>query len=164
MRGWWAGKTRQFVRHVTGRVSRAERDELARFLTPPQLRLFESMHPADQRHGLDVVASLRDGGHDERDLLLAGLFHDAAKGPAVRVWHRVAWSLGERYGGGVVRTARGLPGFGAAFERIERHPERSAELVLEAGCSALTADLVRHQARPRDPVLGEALRLADEAS
>ena len=32
------------------------------------------------------------------ELLQAALFHDCSKGPQTRLPHRVAWSLGERYG------------------------------------------------------------------
>jgi hypothetical protein len=162
--GWWAGKTRQFVRHLTGRVSAAERAALATWLTPAQTQLFEGMHRADQRHGLDVVRSLRGAGHEEPDILLAGLLHDCGKGSAVGVWHRVAWSLGERYGDGAQRRLARLPGFEQAFDRIANHARRSAELALAAGCSPRTADLIRHQDAPADGPLGEALRLADEAN
>jgi hypothetical protein len=164
MAGWWGGKVRQTWRHLTGRVSPRELAALGTWLTPAQLRLFEAMHPADRRHGLDVVSALRAAGHDEPELLLAGLFHDAAKGPTVRLVHRIAWSLGERYGSGVSRAAAWLPGFAPALERIRVHAERSAEMALAAGCSVLTADLIRHQDRPADPVLGRALLLADQAS
>lgn len=139
--------------------------ELARWLTPAQRALFASMHPADRRHGLDVVAALRGAGHAEPELLLAGLFHDAAKGPSVRLWHRVAWSLGERFGAWIWRAAAMLlPGGRHALERIRDHAERSADLALAAGCPGETAELIRHQAAPRDADLGRALRLADEAS
>ncbi len=85
------------------------------------MRLFEAMHPADQRHGLDVVAALRAAGHGgDRELLLAGLLHDASKGPTVGVWHRVGWSLGEHYGPPVERPLAHLPGFRARL----RHPAR----------------------------------------
>lgn len=164
MSGWWAGKTRQFLRHVAGRVTQREIEGLRTWLTPAQLRLFEQMHRADQRHGLDVVTALRAAGHAERDLLLAGLLHDSGKGRGVGLWHRVAWSLAERYGSGVRRAAERLPGFARAFATLERHPERSAELALAAGCSERAAELIRHQSQPTDPLLGEALRLADEAS
>ena len=80
---WWAGKIRRFGRYWTGRVSRAERDALGAWLSPDQLALFDAMQRADQRHGLDVVAALRAAGHDQPDLLLAGLLHDCAKGRAI---------------------------------------------------------------------------------
>jgi hypothetical protein len=161
---WWATKVRQAVRHVFGYVGADERSHLQSWLTGPQLRLFDSMHRADQRHGLDVAAALRLDGHDDPELLIAALLHDCSKGPGVRLPHRVAWSLGERYGDGVTRTLAHLPGFGAAFERLRHHANDSARLALEAGCSERTADLIRHQADPIDPVAGVALQLADEAS
>ncbi|MDQ3555035.1 MAG: hypothetical protein M3395_11630 [Chloroflexota bacterium] len=164
MGGWWAGKVRQFRRHLVGRVAPAERKALAGWLTPFQLALFEGMHRADQRHGLDVVASLRAAGHDDEDLLIAGLLHDAGKGPGIGLWHRVAWSLGERYGGRVTRGAQRLPGFAAAFERIGQHAQRSADLAQEVGCTPRTVELIRNQAKPLDALHGEALRLADEAN
>lgn len=162
--GWWATKSRQAVRHVSGRVSQMEREELHALLTPRQLALFESMHRADQRHGLDVMAYLRAAGHDEPDLMCAALLHDCAKGRSVRLGHRVAWSLGERYGDSVLRAFAFVPGFHAAFERLRTHAEASAQLALDAGCSERTADLIRHQAAPTDAGAGQALRLADEAS
>ena len=161
---WWAGRTRQFARYVTGRVTRGERGEIAAWLTPGLFNLFNDMHRADQRHGLDVVAALRRAGHTEGDLLVAGLLHDCGKGGGLRVWHRIGWSLGERYGQGIRSLALRVPTFRTAFATLAAHAERSAELALAAGCSALTADLIRHQAQPTDPELGVALRLADEAN
>ena len=162
--GWWSTKVRQTGRHLFGRVSQAERAQLAIWLDGPQLALFDSMHRADQRHGLDVVATLRDEGHDDRELLLAALLHDCSKGPETRLPHRVAWSLGERYGEGVPNTLARLPGFDAAFARLRHHADDSARFALEAGCSERTAELIRHQAAPVDPVAGLALKVAVEAS
>lgn len=161
---WWRTKTRQAARHVFGRPSRRERADLAGWLSDAQLALFDSMHRADQRHGLDVVAVLRAGGHDDPELLLAALLHDCSKGPGVRLPHRVAWSLGERYGERVTETFAHLPGFAAAFERLREHADDSADLARAAGCSARTAELIRHQSDPTDAEAGPALRLADEAS
>ena len=160
---WWGGKVRQFGRHVTGAVTPAERRDLSARLTRPQFLLFESMHPADQRHGLDVEAYLLAAGERDGDLLLAGLLHDAGKGRSVGVWHRVAWSLGERYGPRARGIAAHLPGFAGAFDLLERHAARSADLALQAGCSARTAELIRNQSAPVEPIAGEALRRADEA-
>jgi hypothetical protein len=161
---WWAGKVRRFGRYFTGRVSGRERADLSGWLTPPQLELFESMHPADQRHGLDVVAALRAEGHAQPDLLLAGLLHDSGKGRGLHVWHRVGWSLGERYGARIERGLEWLPGFRSAFATMRLHAARSAELAAAAGCSAATVELIRNQAEPTDPVLGRALLLADQAN
>ena len=160
---WWPTKIRQFAAHVGARVGLDERAALAAWLTPEQLRLFDAMHPADQRHGLDVMEELRASGETDPDLLVAGLFHDAAKGRATGLWHRVAWSLGERYGTWVWRTAGRLPGFGRALERLAGHADASADLALAAGCSPRAAALIRHRAAPSDRRLVEALRRADEA-
>ena len=124
------------------------------------------MHRADQRHGLDVVARLRSEGYDDEELLLAGLLHDCSKGPTTGLLHRVAWSLGERYGEGVIEVAARLPGFAPAFERLRHHAEDSAALARAAGCSERTADLIRYQSAPRpaDGDAGLALQRADEAS
>lgn len=162
--GWWSGKVRQAGRHVAGRVSDDERRQLADWLTPAQAALFASMHRSDQRHGLDVVALLRAEGYHDDELLLAALLHDCSKGPGVRLPHRVAWSLGERYGDGVLVATSWIPGFEAAFVALRDHAQDSARLAREAGCSERTADLIRHQAEPVDEVFGVALRLADEAS
>ena len=146
------------------RVDARERQELAGWLSEPQLALFDSMHRADQRHGLDVLAMLRADGHDDHELLVAALLHDCSKGPGMRLAHRVAWSLAERYGEVVSNATGRLPGFAAAFERLRDHAATSAALALEAGCSERTAELIRQQADPLDPVAGRALQLADEAA
>jgi hypothetical protein len=164
MSGWWATKVRQFFRHLFGRVSRTERADVAAWLTPQQEVLFDGMHRADQRHGLDVVRALRAAGHNDPDVLLAGLLHDSAKGRAVGLWHRVGWSLADHYGTGVRRPLLRLPGFRRAFENLDNHAERSAALAQAAGCSERCAELIQHQADPADDALGVALRLADEAS
>jgi hypothetical protein len=161
---WWLGRIRQTRRYMGARVAADERAALVAWLTGPQLALFESMHRADQRHGLDVVEHLRADGHDDVELLLAGLLHDCAKGPGVHLRHRVAWALGERYGDRVIGLSSRLPGFGAAFERLREHADASAWLAESAGCPARTVELIRHQDDPVDPVAGTALRLADEAS
>jgi hypothetical protein len=143
-------------------VAAEERTELATWLTPAHLALFDSMHLADRRHGLDVVAALRREGVGEPDVLLAGLLHDAGKGDT-GVWPRVAYSLAQAYGRWVTRIARRMPGFAEALDRLGRHAETSAQLALQAGCSARTVDLIRAQDAPTDPEFGELLRLADEA-
>ena len=160
---WWGSKVRQFRSHVGARVAAGERVGLAAWLTDAQLDLFDSMHVADRRHGLDVVATLRATGVTSLDALLAGLLHDAGKGQT-GVGPRIAYSLGQRYGGWAWRAAGILPGWSAAIERLRTHAETSARLAAAAGCSPLTVELIRDQDEPRDPAFGELLRLADEAN
>jgi hypothetical protein len=144
-------------------VSPQERAALVAWTMPAQLALFDAMHVADRRHGLDVVASLQAEDVTEPDVLLAGLLHDAGKGDT-GVWPRVAYSIAGRHGNWVTRAAGLVPGFSAALERLATHPEVSAELAAAAGCSARTVDLIRFQEAPTDPEFGELLRLADEAN
>jgi hypothetical protein len=159
---WWGGKVRQVDRYLGARVALVERAALAVELSPAQLALFDSMHVADQRHGLEVMAMLGADGVTDPELLLAGLFHDAAKGPEVGLLHRVTWALGERYGAWVLAVGRLVPGFADAYERLRDHAGASADLALAAGCSARTASLIRQQAHPVDAT-GQLLLRADEA-
>ena len=141
-----------------------ERAALVTWIAPAQLDLFDTMHVADRRHGLDVVASLRAEGVTEPDLLIAGLLHDAGKGDT-GVWPRVAYSLGtpvRRLDPAAWR--RCSPGSARALERLRTHAETSAALAAAAGCSPRTVELIRNQDAPLDPEFGELLRLADEAN
>jgi hypothetical protein len=160
---WWGSKVRQFRSHRRARIARAERDELAAWLTPAQLALFDTMHVADRRHGLDVAATLRAEGVGDPDVLLAGLLHDAGKGQT-GLWPRVAYSLGQQYGRWIWRAAGVVPDWSAALERLRDHAEVSARMAADAGCPRLTVDLIRDQDAPRDSSFGELLRLADEAN
>ena len=160
---WWDSRVRQFRAHLRARVAPGERAGLATWLSPRQVVLFDSMHVADRRHGLDVVATLRAEGVTDADLLVAGLLHDAGKG-WTGVWPRVAYSLGQAYGAWVWRAARVLPGMGSDLDRLGGHAESSARLAADAGCSTRTVELIRNQDEPRDADFGELLRLADEAN
>ena len=160
---WWATKARQTKRHITARVSAAERDGLVAWMSPAQLGVFDAMHVADRRHGLDVVASLRAGGERDAEVLLAGLLHDAGKG-RTGMLPRIMYSLGQAGIGWPVRIGRRLPGMSAALDVLAAHADTSARLAETAGCSPRTVELIRWQDAPRDPDAGERLRLADEAS
>jgi hypothetical protein len=160
---FWGSKVRQFRAHRRARVSDAERAALGTWLSPTQLALFDSMHVADRRHGLDVVGTLRAEGQLDEDLLLAGLLHDAGKG-GTGLWPRVVYSLGQEYGGWIWGLGGLLPGFGEAIARLRDHAATSARLAAAAGCSPRTVELIRHQDSPRDGDAGERLRLADEAN
>ena len=163
MASWWGSRARQFRAHLRASVTPGERAALVPWITPARLALFDEMHVADRRHGLDVVASLRAEGVTDPDVLVAGLIHDAGKGDT-GVGPRVAYTLGTRYGTWIWRVVAIIPGYRAALVRLRTHAERSAALAAAAGCSARTVELIRHQDAPNDPEFGELLRLADEAN
>lgn len=135
---------------------------LAAWARPAELALFDAMHVADRRHGLDVVAYLRRAGVTDRDVLAAGLLHDCGKGDTG--WPpRVAWSLGEAFGPWVHAVAARLPGWAAPMARLRDHAELSAAALDEAGLPPFATALVREQAAPTDPVFGGLFHAADEA-
>jgi hypothetical protein len=160
---WWLAKVRQTKRHLLARVPARERDAVAGWLSPAQLALFDGMHVADRRHGLDVATALRAGGTDDPEVLLAGLLHDAGKGDAGIV-PRVVHSLGQAGMAWLGLVVGWWPGMRATLVRLRDHAETSARLAEAAGCTPRTVDLIRWQDAPRDPEAGERLRLADEAS
>ena len=160
---WWLAKIRQTKRHLLARVSRRERDEVAGWLSPAQLALFDAMHVADRRHGLDVAAALRASGERDPEVLLAGLLHDAGKGQTGMI-PRVLHSLGQARITWPALALGWLPGMRPAFQRLRDHAETSARLADAAGCPTRTVELIRWQDEPRDPEAGERLRLADEAN
>jgi hypothetical protein len=160
---WWAAKIRQTKRHLLARVSVRERASLVQWLTPAQLAVFDAMHVADRRHGLDVAAALRVAGTRDPEVLLAGLLHDAGKGDAGLI-PRVVYSLGTARITWLERAVAWVPGMRDTLERLRTHQETSAGIAEAAGCPARTVELIRWQDDPRDPDAGEQLRLADEAS
>ena len=135
---------------LRARVDPAERDALGAWLRPSELALFDAMHIADRRHGLDVVAHLRDGGMTEPEVLVAGLLHDCAKGDT-GLGPRVAYSLGTRYGTWIWGVGALVPGWRVAIERLRVHADASAEMARAAGCSERTVELIRHQDAARRP-------------
>jgi hypothetical protein len=160
---FWAGKARQFRAHLLARVKPDERQVLSAWIRPAELELFDAMHVADRRHGLDVVAYLRRAGVTDRIVLVAGLLHDCGKGDTG--WPpRVAWSLGEALGPWVWAVARRVPGWSDAMTRLRDHAELSADALAAAGLPPRAVALVREQAAPTDPEFGRVFHAADEAS
>lgn len=141
----------------------AERRGLSRWLTDPQCALFDEMHVADQRHGLDVVATLQASGVRDPDILVAGLLHDAAKGQT-GIAARTVYALGQHYGPWIWRSTGLLPRSRAVLKRLAEHAEVSARMAAAAGCTPRTVELIRHQDAPLDPVAGRQLQLADDAN
>src|SRR5215218_6136227 len=144
---WWRTKLRQTRQHLRARVAPGERESLAMWLTPAQLGVFDAMHVADQRHGLDVVAALRAAGETDADVLIAGLLHDAGKADTGML-SRIPYSLTQAGFAWPARIARRVPGIGAGLDRLAMHAEASARMAEAAGCSPRTVELIRWQDAP----------------
>jgi len=159
-------RVNQFVAHVRARV---DADEIAlahRLLPAPAARLFDAMPVADRRHGLDVIGRLMAAGHDDRDLLAAGLLHDVAKGRRMRLWHRVTGVVLEALAPGVLRrlASEDASSWRHPFHLYLHHAELSGEMVLASGCSERAAAFIRGTAGGDDARLQRALTEADDAS
>ena len=157
-------RSRQFFGSVRPRVDEVLREQAFALLNDSQRTLFSSMTTRDQQHCLDVYNALREKGHDDSDLLVAALLHDAGKG-TIELWHRVAFVVLEATSPRLLdRFAR--PGNGGnwrqALHRCRNHPELGAELARQAGSSERVVTLIsEHGADDRQMA---ALKAADESA
>jgi hypothetical protein len=124
------------------------------------------MPVADRRHALDVVRRLTDAGHDDADLLAAALLHDAAKGDATRLWHRVGGVLLEAVAPRLLRRLSSADphSWRHGFYLYLHHADLSAAAAARAGCPDRVVDFIRGTAAATDTSLAAALAVADEAS
>jgi hypothetical protein len=125
--------------------------------TPAQRVLFDGMSPADQRHAVALLKTLRADGHDHLALMQAALLHDVAKsGAKITVFHRVAVVVLQAFRptwlAWLVRDAnQDLPDSGVSLWRqpfvyYVDHPAIGARWAEQAGCHPLAVSLIeRHQ-------------------
>jgi hypothetical protein len=142
------------------------------------MALFQRLDRSDHRHSLDMYDTLRQAGHQDRDLLQAALLHDAgksvpaggrsadARGPLQRltVWHRTAVVLLQGLAPGwLARLAADGRGWKRPFAIHVQHAQASAELAAQAGCTPEAVALIRrhHEPDPDDNRLA-LLQWADE--
>jgi hypothetical protein len=161
-----AHRVGQFLGHVRASVSPAETATARGLLPDSAWPLFAAMPVADRRHALDVVGRLTVSGHDDPDLLVAALLHDAAKGHRMRLWHRVAGVLLESLAPSrLERLASSDPrSWRYPFHLYLHHADLSADAAAGAGCSDRSVAFIRGRARGADASLAAAFASADEAS
>lgn len=148
----------QFWQTVTGRLSFQDREEVASVLSPDQLALFAEMPDSEQAHAVRVLRALKAGGHQDPDLLAAGLLHDVGKCRyPLRVWDRVWIVLAGYLFSPKSNTKEGNLGSddGHPLVVAERHPAWGAEMAQSHGSSPLTVWLIRNHER-RDVKEAEA--------
>jgi len=170
---------RQFVRAVAAPLLPLDTTEVAEvrtYLPEAAWPLFATMAPPDQRHGLDVLRTLRASGYDHLALMQAALLHDCAKREGgVRLWHRVAIVLLKAFRPGTLTRWADAPApprdswYYPLWAHVN-HPRRGSELAAAAGCDPLAVMLIRrhHDSPPvstGDPLadhLLAALQAADD--
>jgi hypothetical protein len=159
-------RVEQFFGHVLANVTPAETATARGLLPDSAWPLFTTMPVADRRHALDVVGRLMAAGHDDPDLLVAALLHDAAKGHRMRLWHRVAGVLLEAVAPSQLeRLASPDPrSWRHPFHLYLHHADLSADAAAAAGCSPRSVAFIRGAASEADASLAAAFSTADEAS
>jgi hypothetical protein len=156
----------QFVGHLTARVRPGEEALVRQLLPARAVALFDAMPVADRRHGLDVAQRLLARGIDDPDVLAAALLHDAAKGHAMRLWHRVGGVLLEAFAPRLLArlASPDSRSWRHGFHLYLHHEALSADAAVAAGCTARVGDFIRGSVPAADATLADALRAADDAS
>jgi hypothetical protein len=156
-------RVRQFFGALRPRVSIRDRVEAYAWLTPPQQRLFETMTPRDQQHGIIVMRRARANAGDDAVLCAAALLHDCGKG-RVALWHRVAYVL---LGTTPAVRERIADRHGAAWRqatwRLLHHPSLGASLVAGTGADPEIVRMIREQDAPAAQGRLAILQAADDA-
>jgi len=170
-------RVRQVLAAITARVSVADRQYLARQLTPEEQALFYGMNLPDQRHALNVARTALQlagdrPGVDRQLLVRCALLHDVGKMRGdVSTWDKILTVLAHQVAP-LRAAAWGRPGRGGrlnnlrhAFHVYFHHPGRGAEMLTAIGAEARVVAIVRrhHEAPAVDdsPELA-LLRQADE--
>jgi hypothetical protein len=137
----------QFWRHASARVSAEELANAERLLGPQLAGFFLSLPLNDQRHGLDVLATMRRLEGDPGELLQqAALLHDMGKG-------LVTFSIIERSFTVLIKALspsaltallRTRPGLQLRYRTYADHAAVGARLLEAAGAPELAAIVAEH--------------------
>lgn len=159
----------QFWRAVTAQVRPEELAAIASTLGPSGMALFGRLSRNDQRHSLNVYATLVAQGHRDPALLTAALLHDVGKTAShLSLPYRVAVVLLRAFAPRLLTRleANGDSPLFSPFLVSGAHAAIGAQLVAAAGCSDTVVALVRrHHECAFDPVdpLAQPLTVLREA-
>ncbi|NNJ10147.1 hypothetical protein EKD04_007390 [Chloroflexales bacterium ZM16-3] len=159
-------RAQQFFAAIRAEVSAEERALVTRTLTAGEQRLFERMPTYDQRHCLDVYATLVDAGHSDPLLLRAAIVHDCGKvdddgRPMGLGWYIVATLL-KRLPALYLALAKSGRGPLRPIRIYAEHAWRGARMAAEAGSPPAIVDTLRHYHDPAPTGMAAILQWADE--
>jgi hypothetical protein len=161
----FAYRVRQLRAALRAQISADEWAMVVAMLTPPEARLFAAMPRYDQRHCLDVWATLHAAGHTDPLLLRAALIHDCGKlddagRPMALSWYALATLL-KRIPGLYLAAAR-LGGPLTPIRIYAEHAWRGARMAVEAGSPPAMVAMIRHYHDPAPQGAAALLQWADE--
>ena len=154
----------QFWRHASARVTERERAAVEHLLGPSLWPLFAGLPVNDQRHGLDVLVSVRRlEGEPDRLLQQAALLHDVGKAGAE--FSVVDRSLTVFLRAASPRLLQALlqarPGFARRHDVYVDHARIGAERLRAAGAPELAAIVAEHHAPNPTSEITRRLQRAD---
>jgi putative nucleotidyltransferase with HDIG domain len=154
----------QFWRHTSARVTEREQSTAEQLLGPALWPLFAQLPVNDQRHGLDVLATLAQlDGQPEGLLAQAALLHDVGKAGArfsvvdrsVTVFLR---AVSPRL---LAAMLRARPRFARRHQVYVDHARIGAERLRAAGAPELAAVVAEHHAAEPKSDVTRRLQRAD---
>lgn len=156
---------RQLLAALRATVSPAEQALVATTLSPGEQRLFGLMPRYDQRHCLDVYATLVAAGHTEPILLRAALIHDCGKVDDGGQPMGLGWYVGVtvlKRSPGLYLTAARLGGPNGPVAIYADHAARGARMAAAVGAPAELCSILRHYHDPAPNGAAALLQWADE--
>jgi hypothetical protein len=154
----------QFWRHASARIGVEESAEADRILGPALAPLFHALPVNDQRHGLDVLQTVRRL-EEEPDRLLhqAALLHDVGKaGTRFSIFDRsLTVFLGALSPRLLDAALRASPGLAHRYRLYADHARIGAERLRAAGALELAAVVAEHHAAEPKSDITRRLQRAD---
>jgi HD domain len=149
----------QFWRHYAARVTPGERAHAERILGPRLAPLFLGLPVNEQRHALDVLATLEGLGEEDGVLQQAALLHDMGKATAhfSIVERSLAVMLEAISPALFARLLTRLPRVRHRYETYRQHAAIGAARLQELGATELAAVIAEHHAP--SPTLERTRRL-----
>lgn len=143
-------RAKQFFQTISASPLSADtQNQIEALLTPKEFELFNRYSRSDGQHAYRVLCTLQHSNHTQTDLMKAALLHDIGKTRVhLSVWDRIVAVLGMNFfPQRAKRWAIGeLDSWQRPFVVKTQHAAWGAEMAAAAGCSTLTANLIRrHQ-------------------